>query len=99
MMLLSFRNGYPPPKGHLKYWAPYVIRNISPCSQVVWAGRDLNSRRPKSADLQSAPIDHSGTYPVYYFILKESQVGFKPTIKNFADSRLNHLPTGTYFCF
>ena len=29
----------------------------------MWAGRDLNPRRPKPADLQSAAIDHSATYP------------------------------------
>ena len=31
--------------------------------ESLWAGRDLNPRRPKPADLQSAAIDHSATYP------------------------------------
>ncbi len=29
-----------------------------------WAVRDSNPRRPKSADLQSAAIDHSANYPL-----------------------------------
>ena len=34
---------------------------------VLWAGRDLNPRSPKTSDLQSDAFDHSATYP--YFIL------------------------------
>ena len=30
-----------------------------------WAGMDSNHRKPKLADLQSAPFNHSGTYPQY----------------------------------
>ncbi len=31
--------------------------------KLWWAGKDSNLRRPKSADLQSAPVDRLGTYP------------------------------------
>ena len=100
MCLLSFiSNRLPPPKGHqvlTVYTNIVILLVLSPCSQVGRVGRDLDSRRHKPSDLQSDPIDHSGTYPICYFILKESQAGFKPTIKNFADSWLNHLPTGTF---
>lgn len=38
----------------------------------MWAGKDSNLRSPKTADLQSAPFDRSGTYPLknilYYYI-------------------------------
>ena len=30
---------------------------------LLWAVMDSNHRRPKSADLQSAPFSHSGNYP------------------------------------
>ena|SRR3989344_216353 len=33
-----------------------------------WAGRDSNPRRPKPADLQSAPFDRFGTYPILFRI-------------------------------
>ena len=35
----------------------------------LWAGRDSNPRRPKSADLQSAAIDRSATYPLLLNLL------------------------------
>ena len=31
-----------------------------------WAGLDLNQRRPKPADLQSAPFDRFGTDPLNF---------------------------------
>lgn len=36
----------------------------------MWAGRDLNPRRPKSPDLQSGAFDHSATDPLSYQIYK-----------------------------
>ena len=35
-----------------------------PTAHCRWVGRDSNPRTPKRADLQSAAIDHSATYPV-----------------------------------
>lgn len=32
-------------------------------TRLLWAGKDSNLRSPKTADLQSAPFDRSGTYP------------------------------------
>ena len=38
-------------------------RQNTPLKRQMWAGRDSNPRRRKPADLQSAPVDHFGTYP------------------------------------
>lgn len=106
MCLLSFvSNRLPPPKGYqvlTVYTNIVILLVLSPCSQVGWVGRDLNSRRHKPSDLQSDPIDHSGTYPIYYFILKESRVRFELTSVGFADQSVSHFTTETWFllfCF
>lgn len=39
---------------------------------LVWAVMDSNHRRPKPADLQSAPFDHSGNCPLLYYRTKET---------------------------
>lgn len=98
MFLLSFvSKRLPPPKGH-QVLTVYtnILLVLSPCSQVVWAGRDLNSRRHKPSDLQSDPIDHSGTYPTCYFISKESRVRFELTaISVLQTDVLDHFTTET----
>ena len=99
-LLSSVSKRLPPPKGHqvlTVYTNIVILLVLSPCSQVGWAGRDLNSRRHKPSDLQSDPIDHSGTYPIYYFISKESRVRFELTSVGFADQSVSHFTTETGF--
>ena len=59
----------------------------------LWAKMDSNHRRYKPADLQSAPFDHSGIRPLFFFhsaptelfrslsrsVFVEPLVGFEPT--------------------
>ena len=52
-----------------------------------WAGLDLNQRRREPANLQSAPFDHSGTYP--FFACGESE----------KEAREHHLRKYFLLCF
>ena len=55
-----------------RYHKHVYVRSIRIAS-LLWAGRDSNPRRPKSADLQSAAIDRSATYPKHKHCISPSQ--------------------------
>lgn len=44
-----------------------VLKNETYKTILIWAELDLNQRRRKPADLQSAPFNPSGTDPNNYF--------------------------------
>lgn len=45
----------------------------------LWEERDLNPRRHKPADLQSAPVDHFGILPKFYRLkIMEPSTGIEP---------------------
>ena len=53
----------------LIFWHPNNLKHPKCPNNLInflmWAGLDLNQRRPKPADLQSAPVDRFGTDPEY----------------------------------
>ena len=62
---------------------------------ALWAGRDLNPRRRKPADLQSAPFDHFGTYPS----LRETNRDLNPFLFCFRDKIVKPLSSCCKFPF
>ena len=45
----------------------------------MWAGTDLNRRRPKPPDLQSGAIDHSATDPLNFPLSRCPDLNRRPT--------------------
>ena len=45
----------------------YAKKRVQMDSFLIWAGVDSNHRSLTTADLQSAPFSHSGTYPYLFF--------------------------------
>ena len=78
-----------------RFIQPFGGTNSMPATHthIWWAGRDSNPRRPKPADLQSAPFDHFGTYPPARY---EYGMSTKPEVKTTEPVPAN--AGGTYPC-
>ena len=50
---------------------PYVSEEIQGLHLFYWAELDLNQRRQSPAELQSAPINHSGIDPLAFLPCKK----------------------------